>query len=170
MKAAKETRAGLLPVEEALRIVISETAPLGTEEVGLERAAGRVLAETVAASFDMPAFDRSAMDGYAVRAADVAKTPVELQVAGFLPAGRPSAGIEIGAGEAVRIMTGAPVPPGSDAVQMVEKTETLDGGARVRVLCPVRIGENIFHRGEDLERGDVILKEGAWVRPAEIGA
>ena len=93
MKAAKETRAGLLPVEEALRIVISEAAPLGTEEVGLERAAGRVLAETVAAPFDMPAFDRSAMDGYAVRAADVAKTPVELEVVGFLPAGRPSTGM-----------------------------------------------------------------------------
>ena len=160
----------LLPVEEALRIVGSEAAPLGTEEVALEAALGRVLAETVSSPADLPGLDRSAMDGYALRSADLSSTPRELRVVGFIPAGEPASGIELRAGQAVRIMTGAPIPAGSDAVQMVERTEDLGGGARVRILAPVRAGENISRRGEDLKAGAVVLGGGTWIRAAEIGA
>src|SRR5213593_2883494 len=116
----------LLPVEEALSIVVSQAAPLEAEEIALEAGLGRVLAETVLAPADIPSVDRSAMDGYALRSADLAEIPAVLRVTSFIPAGRSAAGVEVRPGEAVRIMTGAPVPGGADAVQMVEKTEPLD--------------------------------------------
>src|SRR5262245_37055446 len=129
----------LLPVEDALRIVLGEVAPLGEEEVDLVAVRGRVLAETLVAPEDIPASPRSAMDGYAVRAADVATTPALLEVVGFLPAGRDATGITVDPGRAVRIMTGAMVPKGADAVQMLERTETVDEGRRVRLLAPVAV-------------------------------
>lgn len=142
----------------------------GVEEVGFSEALGRVLAEAVLAPADMPGFDRSAMDGYAVRSVDLEDAPADLEVVGFLPAGRPAEGLEVGAGQAVRIMTGALVPPGADAVQMVEKTEVHEEGARVRILARARPGENVLHRGQDLTKGDVVLQEGVCIRAAEIGA
>jgi molybdopterin molybdotransferase len=176
---ARSKAEDLLPVEDALRLVLAEAAPLGDEEIDLASAFGRVLAETLAAPEDMPAFARSAMDGFAVRAADVAKAPVLLEVVGFLPAGRDAAGIEVGPGRAVRIMTGAPLPAGADAVVMVERTQPVDPGdgggtapppARVRILAPVAPGENVTPRGADLVRGDVVLEKGARIRAAELGA
>src|SRR5262245_5285580 len=133
----------LLPVEEALRIVLAEAAPLGEEEVDLADALGRVLAEAYVAPDDVPGFARSAMDGYAVRAGDVESVHAVLAVAGFLPAGRDATGVEVGPGRAVRIMTGAPVPAGADAVVMVERTEEMDAGSRVRILAPAAAGENV---------------------------
>ena len=159
----------LLPVADALRIVLAESTPLGEEEVDLGAALGRVLAETLTSSSDIPVCDRSAMDGYAVRAADTVTTPATLDVAGFLPAGRDPAGIEVAPGHAVRIMTGAPLPAGADAVVMVERTEEADGGRRVRVLASVVSGENVTLRAADLKAGDVVLGRGAWIRSAEIG-
>ena len=135
----------LLPVAEAMRILLACAAPLGTEPVALDRAAGRFLAEGVLAPEDMPPFDRSMMDGYAIRSADAparaagaagtgaggaAAIPAVLQVVGFIPAGRPAAGIEVLPGQAVRIMTGAPIPAGADAVQKIEKTEEIPGTTR----------------------------------------
>ena len=160
----------LLPIEDALRIVHGEVAPLGDEEVGLEAALGRILAETYEAPEDVPAFARSAMDGYAVRAADVAGPPAVLEVAGFLPAGRDAAGIEVSPGRAVRIMTGAPVPAGADAVVKVERTEQMDAAGRVRILASVAAGENVIRRGADLRCCDVVVSRGARVRAAEVGA
>src|SRR5688500_19204105 len=117
----------MLPVEDALQIVLTHTPRLGGDEVELADALGRILAEDVRADADMPPFDRSAMDGYAVRAADVADAPVVLQVAGQIRAGqypdRP-----LPPGQAVQVMTGAPVPAGATAVQQVEKTRPRDGG------------------------------------------
>lgn len=162
----------LLPVAEALRIVLAEAASVGPvgDEVDLAQARGRVLAETLTAPADLPAFDRSAMDGYALRAADVARPPAELDVVGFLPAGCDAAAFEVTPGRAVRIMTGAPIPAGADAVQMVERTEELDAGRRVRVLATVAAGENVTPRGADLKRGETVLSRGAWIRAAELGA
>src|SRR4029450_13812972 len=149
----------LLPVEDALRIVLAESAPLADEEIDLADALGRVLSESLTAPEDMPSFARSAMDCYAVRAADVAKPPAVLEVAGFLPAGRDAAGIEVAPGHAVRIMTGAPLPAGADAVQMVERTEGADAGSRVRILAAVAAGENVTPRGAELARGDLVLEK-----------
>jgi len=166
----------LLPVEDALRIVRDEASPLGDEEVDLAAALGRVLAEKIVAPEDMPRLSRSAMDGYAVRAADVAKTPADLTVVGFLPAGRDPAGVVVGPGRAVRIMTGAAMPAGADAVQKIERTEELDpgredaGGGRVRILDAVEAGDNVSPQGSDLKRGELVLGKGSRIRGAEIGA
>src|ERR1044071_5462974 len=160
----------LLPVEDGLRIVCAEAAPVGTQEIDLGSALGRVLAERVLSPSDLPACDRSAMDGFAVRSSDLERVPAELEVNGFLPAGRSAEGIELRAGQAVRIMTGAPLPSGADAVQMVERTEDLDAGRRVRVHARVSAGENIFHRGADIRAGQLLLDALARIRPAEIGA
>src|ERR687896_515873 len=122
----------MIPVAEAIRLVIERTAPLATERVALDEALGRVLAEDVLADSDLPPFDRAQMDGYAVRSEDLREAPARLRVVGEAAAGRGWSGV-LRAGEAVRIMTGAPVPAGADSVQQVEVTRELDGGASVEV-------------------------------------
>jgi molybdopterin molybdotransferase len=158
----------MLPVEEALQIVLRHTPTLPAEPVLLTEALGRVLAEDVAADVDLPPFDRAAMDGYAVRAADVAAAPAMLEVAGLIRAGqypdRPLA-----AGQAVQIMTGAPVPAGATAVQQVEKTRPADGGRRVEILEPVAAGAHISRKGCEVRAGDVVLRRGATIDPATVG-
>src|SRR5436190_21622293 len=128
----KKKRKRMVPVDAALEIVLKHTPSLGTEEVALADALGRVLAEDVRTDADLPPFDRSAMDGYAVRASDVARAPIVLDVAGQIRAGqwpdRP-----LPPGQAMQVMTGAPVPAGANAVQPVEKTRPLDGGRRVEI-------------------------------------
>src|SRR4030095_7713949 len=116
----------MISVTDAIQIVLQQTSSLGTESVPLGDAMGRILAEEIVADTDLPPFDRAQMDGYAVRAADVANTPARLRIVGESAAG---AGWhqEMKAGEAVRIMTGAPVPKGADAVQQVELTREADG-------------------------------------------
>src|SRR5437660_7308944 len=135
----------MISVTEAIRIVIEQTRALPVERVALVNALGRILAEDIVADSDLPPFDRAQMDGYAVRAADVANTPARLKIVGESAAG---AGWhhEMKTGEAVRIMTGAPVPVGADAVQQVELTRELngDGGAReVEILQSVEVGRSI---------------------------
>ncbi len=121
----------MIPVEEALEIVLAHTPSLPAEEVLLTEALGRVLAEDVRSDLDLPPFDRSAMDGYAVRAGDTSGAPVVLDVIGQVRAGQfPERGIE--PGKAIQVMTGAPVPAGATAVQPVEKTRAIEGGRRVR--------------------------------------
>src|SRR5262245_29941572 len=117
----------LLSVSEALERLLAEFRPLGSESVAIEDSLGRILAEPVAASLDLPPFANSSMDGYAVHAADVAgaqpESPVALRVIDDIPAGaRPSA-IPLPIGAAARIMTGAPVPPGADAIVPIEATD-----------------------------------------------
>jgi len=156
----------VIPVEEALEIVLREAPVLPPEEVPLDEALGRILAEEVRSDVDMPPFDRAAMDGYAVRAADVAEAPVALEVVGEVPAGQ-WPGVEVGPGQAVRIMTGAPVPGGATAVQPVEKTRALDE-FRVTILEPVAAGAHIAPRGCEVRAGDVVLERGRALGPAAV--
>ncbi|MET0381567.1 MAG: molybdopterin molybdenumtransferase MoeA, partial [Methyloceanibacter sp.] len=121
----------LLSVAEALARVTRDLAPLETERVALDKADGRVLAEDVAARLTQPPFDASAMDGYAVRAADVATVPVTLKLAGQSLAGAGFRG-RVGRGEAVRIFTGAPVPEGADLIVIQENAEAGPGCVTVR--------------------------------------
>ena len=156
-------------VAEALEIVLGAAAPIGVETVPLDGARGRILAEPVAADRDAPPSDRSAMDGFAVRAAD-ATAGATLSVRGELPAGRSPEGIRVEPGTAVRIFTGAPVPEGADAVIMVEATEEDRGGGRVTLRESARRGQHIRPRGEDARQGSPVLEPGCRVGPAEIAA
>ncbi len=155
----------LLPPDEARRI-LAETPPVGTERVPLAAAAGRVLATPFAAPADLPGEARAVMDGYAVRAADVAQTPASLVVAGAVPMGDVFHG-SVAPGQAVTIATGGVVPAGADAVVMVEATQ-MDGD-RVQVHRPVAAGGNIVQAGEDLRRGEPILAAGRRLRAADLG-
>ena len=174
----------MLSVEEAFTRIVSQFAVLETETVSLLDALGRVLAEDVVSAEDVPAFDNSAMDGYAVRFADTQAAneaqPVHLRVVGDLAAGAvPTA--PLGPEEAVRIMTGAPVPPGSDAVVPFEDTDRTDWArfgtppgasgdpATVGILLPPEFQDNVRFRAEDIKVGEQVLAQGKRIRPAEIG-
>ncbi|MGW5704612.1 molybdopterin molybdotransferase MoeA [Amycolatopsis japonica] len=151
--AHRETVTGLLGNAPVIRL------PLAS-------AAGLVLAEDVRAGVSLPPFDNSAMDGYAVRAEDVAEVPVTLPVAEDIPAGRVDS-TKLEPGTAHRIMTGAPLPPGADAVVMVEHT---DGGVTdVRILRTAVLGAHIRRRGEDVVEGTVALSAGTVLGPAQLG-
>lgn len=155
----------MIPHEEALKIIDESTPILGTETVPTHQSAGRVLAEEVAAKIPSPPFNKSAMDGFAVRAADVGAPPVEMCLVGESFAGRwPD--FRVGPGQCARITTGAPVPEGADMVVMVEHTsmpaETI---VRVEKLS----GENICIRGEDVAEGQIVLKPGETVTAIAAG-
>ena len=157
----------MITVEKALETVLAHTKTLPAEEVLLADALGRVLAEEVRADRDLPPFDRSAMDGYAVRAGDTTQAPVVLEVTGQVRAGQfPDRALE--PGKAVQIMTGAPVPAGATAVQPVEKTRAVDGGARVEILSPVEPGAHIARRGTEVREGDLVLEAGRTLDPASL--
>ena len=157
----------VIPVDKALEIVLAHTPVLPAEEVDLPSSVGRVLAEDIHADLDMPPFDRSAMDGYAVRAADVARAPVVLEVAGQVHAGHwPDRALE--PGQAIQIMTGAPVPAGATAVQPVEKTRPVEGGRRVEMLAPVEPGAHIARQGAEVRAGDSLLERGRTIDPATV--
>jgi molybdenum cofactor synthesis domain-containing protein len=158
-----EQRYGILPVAEALRIVAARTPRLPTEPVRTVDAAGRVLAETILAREQMPPFPASTVDGYAVVASDTAEWRRVVQ---DVFAGRAD-GARVGEGTAARIMTGAPLPPGADAVAMFEDTEERDGAVRLR--RPARPGDNLRPVGVDLEIGQTVLEAGTVIGPAEIG-
>lgn len=160
----------MLTVEEARAAVLERIRPLGAERVALTGALGRVLAADVAAPYDNPPHDNSAMDGFAVRFADVAaateESPAALPVIEDIPAGRvPEHRLE--AGQASRIMTGAPVPPGCDTVIRVE--DTRDHGDRVDILVPAEEGANIRRRGEDMREGEPLIRAGAEFGSGEVG-
>jgi molybdopterin molybdotransferase len=161
-------RAGerMIPVEEAQERVLAEVGSAGTENVVFTEALGRVLREDVRATADVPQGDNTAMDGYAVRAADIASPPVRLRVVEDLPAGT-VATKRVEPGTAIRIMTGALMPEGADTVAHVEITD--GGGAFVTVQQSLRAGTNVRRRGEDMHAGDVVLPAGIPIGPAEIG-
>ncbi len=161
--------ATLLAVEDARKEILSAVKPLAGERVPLVTALGRVLAEAITSNRSLPPFDNSAMDGYAVRAGDAAgaseRTPVALTVTQVIYAGqKPSR--SVGPGEAARIMTGAPIPPGADAVVMQEKTRV--EGDRVFILSEPAAGESVRPHGEDVRAGDVPLQAGTPLGPSEI--
>ena len=155
-------------LEDAQRLVLEACPPLQPVEVGLDEVLGRVLAADVVATEDVPPFANSAVDGYAVRAADVATVPAELTVVGELAAGAAPFAGEVGSGEAVRIMTGAPVPAGADAVAMVEDSERL-GAGRVRLSRAVAAGSAVRAAGDDVRAGETVLRAGTVVSPAVLG-
>ena len=157
--------ADLLPVSEALAIVAGAFRPLPAEIVSIGRAFGRVLAEDVAARLTHPPADVSAMDGYAVRAADVEHVPASLRVIGRSSAGSGLSGT-LGAGEAVRIFTGAPVPPGADTIVIQEQAEERDG----RVVFGTRTARDRHIRtaGLDFARGDVVLRAGRRLTARDV--
>jgi molybdopterin molybdotransferase len=156
----------MVSFEEARSIILDSVQPVGTERIHLLEATGRVLAEDAAAPWDLPLWDNSAMDGYAVRAVDCLTTPCRLRVTGFLPAGARADGITVEAGCAVRIMTGAPVPAGCDAVVPVEETD--DGKVEVTLLDPVKKGQHFRFRAEDVAAGVVFVRSGTTVRPPMV--
>ena len=133
----------MISVAEAIQIVKEQTSPLPSEAVPLSNALGRYLAQDIIADSDLPPFNRAQMDGYAVRAAEIQDAtpdaPSRLRIAGESAAGRGWHN-EMGAGEAVRIMTGAPVPRGADSVQQVELTREVDGSGVVEILHGVEAG------------------------------
>ena len=165
----------MISIEEARALILAEAKPLPLESRELSDAFGAVLAAPVLASHDVPPFDNSAMDGFAVLAADTlgaaSDAPVELTVGETIPAGH-SAATALHSGQAFKIMTGAPMPAGADAVVQVEDTES-DGadsaGERVRVLRVVTSGLNVRRAGEDVAAGMRVLSPGAVLLAGEIG-
>jgi molybdopterin molybdotransferase len=147
----------MIPVQQAIRTVRETSHSVGSESVDLSDALGRILAEDVIADCDLPPFDRSQMDGYAVRAADMKTVPVKLKIVGESAAGR-GWHSELKAGEAVRIMTGAPVPVGADSVQQVELTRELADTLEVEILEPVALGRSIVQRGREIKAGQTVLR------------
>ena len=154
----------MTPLEDAQAFVIESCPPLGAVEVDREAAVGLVLAAPVVAAEVVPPFDNTAVDGYAVRAADVASVPVELRVVGELAAGAAPT-VAVGAGEAIRIMTGAPMPEGADAVVMVEDSERV-GDHAVRLTRSVPPGAAIRGAGDDVRIGDELFAAGTTITPA----
>lgn len=157
----------LTPIERARELVLERVTRLGAEEVPLREAAGRFIAEDVTSAEDIPGFDNSAMDGYAVRSADVAAAPVRLDLGGESRAGHP-AGSEVAPGQAFAISTGAAVPAGADAVVRVEDTSRDGDGVLVEV--PVDRGASIRRAGEDIAAGARVLAAGTRLAAPELGA
>ncbi|MER8920437.1 gephyrin-like molybdotransferase Glp [Mesorhizobium sp. M0802] len=156
----------LVPVAEALQRLLDGAVALPGESVALADAAGRVLAEPVVALRTQPPFNASAMDGYAVRAQDVATLPARLSVIGTAPAGRGFNGT-VGKAEAVRIFTGAPLPEGADTIVIQENVRDL-GGSRIEVTEPTAKNRNIRRLGLDFAQGDVLLEKGRVLDPAAL--
>lgn len=163
-------RAPLMPLDQALQALLAQITPLQTTEtVATLDADGRILAQDVVSALQVPAFDNSSMDGYAVRSVDVQQAGAELRVTQRIAAGH--FGQPLLAGQAARIFTGAPVPPGADAVVMQEQAEVVstEDPVKVRFLAPALAGQWIRRSGEDVMQGDTVLKRGQKLGPAELG-
>jgi molybdopterin molybdotransferase len=160
----------VVTVEEAVDKILSRTEPLGSEKVSILEALGRVIAEDIYVDRDIPPFDNSGMDGYAVRFEDIQNAssnhPVRLEVIEDLPAGFISEK-ELNQGEAIRIMTGAPIPKGADTIVPVEDTK--QEKKFVVIFEAVPPGEYIRKAGEDVKRGEGVISRGDLIRPAEVG-
>lgn len=154
----------MLTVRAAQELVLRHARVLPAETVALEAGLlGRVLAEDVVSDLDSPPFDKALVDGYAVRSGDVGDRMVVAEITAGAQWPRP-----LSAGEAVRIMTGAPLPPGADAVVMQERVQSPEGG-RIRPAEPIRPGQNIMPRGREMRRGETVLRRGQMLRPQELG-
>jgi molybdenum cofactor synthesis domain-containing protein len=157
----------MTPLDDARAIVLARCFVLGPSEVFFRDSLGKVLANDVVATENVPPFANTAVDGYAVRSADVVNAPVTLSVIGELAAGaRPTQ--EVMPGTAIRIMTGAPIPSGCDAVVMVEETEKQDGDL-VLIRSAVSAGASIRDAGSDVTKGTVVFTAGTLVTPAVLG-
>ena len=160
----------MISVEAALEKILSHIQPLGFEKVSLLESLGRVIGEDIYASRDIPPLDNSAMDGYAVRCEDIQQAsqdrPARLEIVEDLPAGSVSKRT-LAKGEAIRIMTGAPIPRGADTVVQVEDTAREDRYAQFLKVVP--LGENIRRAGEDVSKGERVISKGDLIRPPELG-
>jgi molybdopterin molybdotransferase len=157
----------MITVSEAVRTVLEKTEPLEAVRVPLADAVGRVLAEDVFADSDLPPFDRAQMDGYALRSEDLREVPARLRVVGEAAAGRGWRGV-IQKGEAVRIMTGAPLPAGADGVQQVELTREAEDGATVEVERAIEPGQFYVPRASEIRAGERVLRAGEEVNAARM--
>ena len=159
----------LVPIEEAQALVLGACSPLQPRSSDLAGALGRVAAERVVAAEAVPGFDNSAMDGFAVRAADTSGAPVVLPVVATLAAGTDPGDLAVGPGQAVRIMTGAALPAGADAVVMVEHTTPRAGSQEVEVHVAVAPGAAVRRAGDDVVPGDVVVDAGTELGPGHLG-
>lgn len=158
----------MLPLHEAQEFVYGECSPLAPVSVPVADALGLVSAEPIMSHEAIPPFANTAMDGFALRSSDVAAGPADLIIAGTIAAGaRPDIPVE--PGHAVRIMTGAPMPPGADAVIMVELTEVSPDGSTVRALESVPAGNHVRSAGEDMQPGQQVFPSGTELRPGHLG-
>ena len=158
--------AELMPLEEALRIVLENIKPLGTKKVFLHESLGYVLAEDIVSDTDKPLFDNSAMDGFAVRYEDIKNVPARLKIVGEYAAGT-AENLKVEPGTAVKIFTGAPIPEGADTVVPVEYTTT--EGDYVVINKEFKKGANIRRKGEDVKKGEIVVPKGKEIRPYEMG-
>ncbi|HEV3400196.1 MAG TPA: gephyrin-like molybdotransferase Glp [Acidimicrobiales bacterium] len=158
----------MIALDEAQREILDACAPLAPRPVPLLEAVGCVTADAVVTDENVPPFANTAMDGYAVRAADTTGAPVRLEVVATLAAGMAPAQA-VGPGQAIRIMTGAPMPPGADAVVMVERTRAEDGGGAVVVEVSATPGDHVRAAGEDLRAGQVVFGPGTVLGPGHVG-
>lgn len=163
----------LVPLAEVQSLVLDRCSPLGAIEVGIDDALGCVLVDDLVIDEEIPPFANSAMDGFALRSKDTAGAPVELEVLGTLGAGA-STKFQVGAGQAVQIMTGAPIPEGADAVAIVERCEQVASpangpGRRVRVLDEVGDGAHVRPAGSDMAAGSLAVAGGTVLGPAHLG-
>lgn len=157
----------LVSSDDALDTILSKLRPVtDTEVVSLADADGRVLAEDVKSNFNVPAFDRAAMDGFAVRSEDLSE-PGMLKIIGKAMAGKPFKGT-VKRGECVQIATGAQIPKGTDAVAMIENVQVV--GAAVSVRVPVSAGENVGRKAEDIAKGEVVVRRSTQLGPGPIAA
>lgn len=154
----------MIPIQDAITIIARETPQLGAERVALDDCVGRVLAEEIVADLDLPPFDRSQMDGFAVISSG---TPGRLRMIGESVAGRGFDGI-VGKGDAVRIMTGARVPEGADAVEQIELIR--ESGDTVEIAGPVALGRNIVKRGAEIRAGDLVFRPGEIITDRMIAS
>ncbi len=158
----------VIPLSEAREFVLSKCGPGPAVSVPVDDAADLVTAAELAATGPIPPFDNTAMDGFAVRSADVANAPVTLEMIGTIAAGA-APDMNVGEGQAVRIMTGAPMPPGADAVVMVELTNMADDETSVDVSQSVPVGNHIRPAGDDVQPGQIVFEAGTHLRPAHLG-
>lgn len=154
----------MISIETAQRTILEHITPLETEKVSIFQALNRITPEDHIAPWDIPAADNSAMDGYAFSSETLSGN--RLRVTGFLPAGEVGL-VPVPAGEAIRIMTGAPIPPGCDTV--IPSEDVQEEGEEIRFASPVKAGSHVRRQGEDIRRGDVVIPAGTLLRPQEIG-
>ena len=159
----------LVPLEDAQRRVLAGCPPLHPRAVPLDTALGLITSVPLGAEEDVPSFSNTAMDGFAVRAADTASAPVTLRVAGTLPAGADPSTVRVEPGTAVRIMTGAALPEGADAIVMVELTRSDDGGATVVIEKPASVGDHVRPPGEDIAAGQEVFPERTELGAGHLG-
>ncbi len=156
----------MIKIEEALQLIQQNLIKMGAEKIKLSEGLHRVLAEDIYARDTLPPFDKSAMDGYAIKSEDTLSAPVVLQIQGIIPAGKESE-TPLEKGQAMKIMTGAPLPEGADAVIQIEAVRV--EGSKLLIERTVAKGTNILKKGEEINCGDLALQKGKQIRPVEIG-